>query len=221
MVFSFLYLALRALLGAWFVAAADSVCKRAAGAAKARDSPPSGAAEAGRADRALLAAFACHLPRSSFGVLLVTRRLSTPPQGVVSMGDERLTHNGHIEAAFRARVVLSLGPAALPLLRRGIGARARSPNSCGSDPSRHRRWEIGDLGAEPLGERNGCAPRELLSRSLGATRGELEADRAAAPVAVYTGSSPTEARIAARSSRAARPECPRDRPRALREPRWS
>src|SRR5262245_57937110 len=62
MAFSFLYLAVRAVFGV------------ARAAARARHPAPAARAKPGPVDRALLAAAACHLPRSSRNLLLVTPR---------------------------------------------------------------------------------------------------------------------------------------------------
>jgi transposase InsO family protein len=78
MVFSFLYLALRALLGALVRSRRGLhvkdiellVLRHELEILRRQVARP----QLGAADRALLAAFACHLPRSSFGVLLVTPR---------------------------------------------------------------------------------------------------------------------------------------------------
>jgi putative transposase len=78
MVFSFLYLALRALLGALVRSRRGLhvkdiellVLRHELEILRRQVARP----KLGAADRALLAAFACHLPRSSFGVLLVTPR---------------------------------------------------------------------------------------------------------------------------------------------------
>ena len=78
MVFSFLYLALRALLGALVRSRRGLdvkdiellVLRHELEILRRQVARP----KLGVADRALLAAFACHLPRSSFGVLLVTPR---------------------------------------------------------------------------------------------------------------------------------------------------
>jgi putative transposase len=77
-VFSFLYLALRALLGALVRSRRGLhvkdiellVLRHELGILRRRVARP----KLGAADRALLAAFACHLPWSSVGVLLVTPR---------------------------------------------------------------------------------------------------------------------------------------------------
>jgi len=78
MVFSFLYLALRALLGALVRSRRGLhvkdiellVLRHELELLRRQVARP----KLGAADRALLAAFACHLPRSSVGVLLVTPR---------------------------------------------------------------------------------------------------------------------------------------------------
>src|SRR5438034_3368623 len=78
MVFSFLYLALRALLGALVRSRRGLhvkdiellVLRHELEILRRQVARP----KLGAADRALLAAFARHLPRSSFGVLLVTPR---------------------------------------------------------------------------------------------------------------------------------------------------
>ena len=78
MVFSFLYLALRALLGALVRSRRGLhvediellVLRHELEILRRQVARP----KLGAADRALLAAFACHLPRSSVGVLLVRPR---------------------------------------------------------------------------------------------------------------------------------------------------
>src|SRR5437764_4041042 len=78
MVFSFLYLALRALLGALVRSRPGLdvkdiellVLRHELEILRRQVARP----KLGAADRVLLAAFACHLPRSSVGVLLVTPR---------------------------------------------------------------------------------------------------------------------------------------------------
>src|SRR5439155_21778550 len=78
MVFSFLYLAVRALLGALVRSRRGLhvkdlellVLRHELEILRRQVARP----KLGAADRALLAAVACHLPRSSFGVLLVTPR---------------------------------------------------------------------------------------------------------------------------------------------------
>src|SRR5512132_1456429 len=78
MAFSFLYLAFRALLAALVRSRRGLdvkdiellVLRHELEILRRQVARP----KLGAADRALLAAFACHLPRSSFGVLLVTPR---------------------------------------------------------------------------------------------------------------------------------------------------
>src|SRR6058998_3875702 len=78
MVFSFLYLAVRSLFGALVRSRRGLhvkdiellVLRHELEILRRQVARP----KLGAADRALLAAFACHLPRSSFGVLLVTPR---------------------------------------------------------------------------------------------------------------------------------------------------